>query len=129
MAEDEAELGEVSPVVGILVEHLLLAFLEELDGLLALAHQVLDEDLKVLFIVEGHHVILILGGNEAQVLVGIGQNVEDEWRGILQVHLRVLARLHHLVHQLERLFQRPPVYQLGWRHSLRKGPVQLGEEH
>jgi hypothetical protein len=46
VTEDEAELGEVAAVRRAVVEHLLLAVLKQLDGLLALLLQVLEEDLE-----------------------------------------------------------------------------------
>jgi hypothetical protein len=48
VAEYEAQFGQVSAVVRILVEHFVLALFEELDGLLALAHQVADKHVEVL---------------------------------------------------------------------------------
>ena len=47
VTEDQAELGQVAPVVGVLVEQALLPLLEELNGLLALLLQVLDENFEV----------------------------------------------------------------------------------
>lgn len=72
MAEDEAEFGQVPAVMRRLVEHLFLAFLEQLDGLLALAHQVVDEDAEVLVGVEDVHAVLVLAVDEAQSLVRVG---------------------------------------------------------
>lgn len=60
MWEDQAELGEIAAVVGVLVEHLLLALLEQLDGLLALSHQVVDEHVEVLVGMEQVHLVLVL---------------------------------------------------------------------
>lgn len=48
VGEDQAQLGQVAAVVAVLVKHLLLALLEQLDGLLALPDQVVDEYAKVL---------------------------------------------------------------------------------
>ncbi len=47
MAEDQTELGQVPPIVGVLVEQALLPLLEQLDGLFALFLQVLDENFEV----------------------------------------------------------------------------------
>jgi len=60
VGEDQAELGEIAAVVGVLVEHLLLALLEQLDGLLALSHQVVDEHVEVLVGMEQVHLVLVL---------------------------------------------------------------------
>lgn len=45
--EDETQLGQIPPIMRILVEHLLLALLEQFDRLLALPHQIIDEHIKV----------------------------------------------------------------------------------
>lgn len=71
MTEDEAELGEVTTIVGRLVEHLLLALLEQLDRLLALSHEVVDEDAKVLVAVQDLHPVLVLAVDEPQPLIRV----------------------------------------------------------
>jgi len=58
VTEDQAELGEVAPVVGVLVEETLLPLLEELDGLLTLLLQVLNENLEILVAVQDVEFIL-----------------------------------------------------------------------
>lgn len=60
VGEDETKLGEVATVVRVLVEHLHLAFLEQLYGLLALSHQIIDEDVEVFVGVQDMHLILVL---------------------------------------------------------------------
>jgi hypothetical protein len=80
VAENEAQLDEVTAVVGVLVEHLLLAILEEFDRLFALANQVLHEKLEVLVLVESLQTIFVLPVDLAQMLVRIRKDVQDERR-------------------------------------------------
>lgn len=101
----QTQLGEVPPVVRVLVKHLLLALLEQLDGLFALPHQVVDEDVKVLVAVQEVHLVLVLGVDQVQPLVRVGQDVQYEGRGVFEVHLGLLAKLDDLVHQFPRLLQ------------------------
>ena len=70
--------------MAFLVKQLLLPLLEQLDGLLALPLQVLDEDLEVLDGVEGGQLVLVLVVDHPQVLVRFGEDVQDEWRGVLE---------------------------------------------
>ena len=56
--KDEAEFCEVSSVMAVLIEQLLLSLLEQLDGLLALLLQVLNEDLEVLVRVQQVQLVL-----------------------------------------------------------------------
>ena len=56
--KDEAEFCEVSSVMAVLIEQLLLSLLEQLDGLLALLLQVLNEDLEVLIRVQEVQLVL-----------------------------------------------------------------------
>lgn len=56
--------------------------------------------LKILVIVESVETVLVFGINEPQVLVSVRQNIQDEGRRVLQIHLRLLALLYHLVHEL-----------------------------
>lgn len=129
VAEHEAELGEVTAVVRRLVEHLLLALLEQLDRLLALTHQVVDEDAEVLVAVQHLHAILVLAVDEPQPLVRVRQDVEDERRRVLQVHPLVLAELHHFVHELPGLVEGTLVgRELRRRHRVREAAVQLLED-
>jgi len=74
-----------------------------------LRHEVVDEDAEVFVLVQNVHPVVVFDINQLQMLVGVGQNVQNERRRILQVHLGVLAQFHHLVHQLPRLFDRFPV--------------------
>ena len=71
--------------------------------------QVLNEEFEVLVGVEQSQPVLVLGVDVPKVLVRVRQNVQDEGRGVLQVHLGRLAELDHLVHQLPGLLDRPPV--------------------
>lgn len=118
VGEDETELGEVATVVRVLVEHLHLSLLEQLYGLLALSHQIIDEDVEVLVGVEDVHLVLVLGVDQVQSLVGVGQDVEDEGRAVLEVHLALLTELHHFVHELPCFLERFLV-----RHELLLGAV------
>lgn len=129
VAEDEAELGEVATIVGRLVEHLLLALLEQLDRLLALTHEIVDEDAKVLVAVQDLHPVLVLAVDEPQPLIRVRQDVEDERRRVLEVHALMLAELHHLIHQLPGLVQGALVgRELRRRHRVREAAVQLLED-
>ena len=56
--KDEAEFCEVSSVMAVLIEQLLLPLLEQLDGLLALLLQILNEDLEVLIRVQEVQLVL-----------------------------------------------------------------------
>lgn len=129
MREDKAELGEVPPIVRVLVEHLLLALLEQFDGLLAFPHQIIDEDVEVLVGMEQVHLVLVLGIDQPQPLIRIRQNVQDEGGTVLEVHLRLLTQLDHLVHQLPRLLEGLLIggQALG-DTGLRDGSVQLGKQ-
>lgn len=52
MAEDKTELGQISAVVRVLVEHLILALLEQFHSLLALPDKVANEHIEVLITVQ-----------------------------------------------------------------------------
>lgn len=113
----------------VLVEHLLFALFEELDGLFALPHQIDDENVEMFNVVQGLHVVLVLGVDEPQALVGIGQDVEDKGRRVLEVHLLVLAQLDHLVHQLPGLVEGALVGGVfGVGDDVREGALQLGQD-
>lgn len=75
MAEHEAQLCEVPSVVRILVEHLLLALLEQFNCLLALPHQIIDEHAKVLVAVQQVRAVLVFAVNQPQPLIRVRQNV------------------------------------------------------
>jgi len=64
VAEDETELGEIATIVRRLVEHLLLALLEQFNRLLALTRQVVNKHAKMLVSVQHLHPILVLAGDE-----------------------------------------------------------------
>lgn len=59
-----------------------------------------ETHLKILVIVESVETVLVFGVNEPQVLVSVRQNIQDEGRRVLQVHLGLLALLYHFVHEL-----------------------------
>lgn len=52
MAEDKTELCQISAEVRVLVEHFVLALLEEFHSLLALPDQVANEHIEVLVTVQ-----------------------------------------------------------------------------
>ena len=52
MTKDQREFGQVTSVDACLIKHLLLALLEEFDGLLALLVQIFHEDTKIVIFVQ-----------------------------------------------------------------------------
>lgn len=106
MRKHQTKLREIPSIVRVLIEHLHLALFEQLDGLLALSYQIVDEDVEVLVRVQDVHLVLILQIDEMQSLIGVGQDVENEGRTILEVHFALLTELHHFVHQLPCLLER-----------------------
>ncbi len=62
----------------------------------AFVHQVLHEPPVVLIVVENVDSVLVLGEDETKMLVRVGQDVQNEWRTVFQVHPRVLTELHNL---------------------------------
>lgn len=89
----------------ILIEHLLLALLEQFNRLFALPHQINNENVKVFIAVQHCHVVLVFAVDQPQSLVRVGQYIQDERGRILQVHLLVLAQFHHFVHQFPGLVE------------------------
>lgn len=87
VAENKAQFGQIPSVVGGLIKHFLFPFLKQFDRLFALVLEIFNEEAKVLVAVEHENLVLILGVNESQVLVGIWQDVENERRRVFQVHL------------------------------------------
>lgn len=85
-----------SPWLRVLLVHALLALLEQADGLLGLLGQVLHEDPEVLVVSQGLHLALVARQDGAQVLVGVGQQVQDVGGAVLQSQFGVLAEAHHL---------------------------------
>lgn len=85
-----------SPRLRVLLVHALLALLEQADGLLGLLGQVLHEDPEVLVVSQGFHLALVARQDGAQVLVGVGQQVQDVGGAVLQSQFGVLAEAHHL---------------------------------
>ena len=100
MREDEREFGEAASLRAGLVEYLLLGVLEQPHRLLALVHEVLHEDTEELVLVEERHVLLVVLEHDAQMLVRVGQDVQDERRAVLEVQSPVGALVHNLVHHL-----------------------------
>lgn len=80
-----------SPRLRVLLVHALFAFLEQTDGLLRLLRQVLHEDAEVLVVTQSLHLALVTGQDGAKMLVGVGQQVQDVRRTVLEGELRVLA--------------------------------------
>jgi hypothetical protein len=56
--KDQTKLGQVAPVVAVLVKQLLFPLLEQLDRLLALLLQVLNKDFEVFIRVEQIQLVL-----------------------------------------------------------------------
>ena len=81
--EDERELGEAAPLGAGLVVDLILGILEEPHRLFALVHEVLHEEAEKLVIVEKGDVLLVALEHGAQVLVRVGEDVQDERRAVL----------------------------------------------
>ena len=71
--------------MGILLEHPVFAVSEELDRLLALPDQIVDEDFEVFVVVEDVDAILVLGNDQTQMLVSVGQDVQHVRRRVFQV--------------------------------------------
>lgn len=84
------------PRLRVLLIHPLFPLLEEADGLLGFLHQVLHEHTEVLVFSQGLHLPLVAGQDGPEVLVGVGQKVQDVGRAVLQGQLWVLAQAHHL---------------------------------
>ena len=110
MGEDEGELRETPSLGARLVEYLLLGVFEQADRLLALVHKVLHEDAEELVLVQKGHVLLVVLEHDAEVLVGVGQNVQDKRGTVLQVESPIGAVSHDLVHHFPRLLYRLLVY-------------------
>lgn len=85
-----------SPRLRVLLVHALLALLEQANGLLGLLGQVLHEDSEVLVVSQSFHLALVARQDGAQVLVGVGQQVQDVGGAVLQSQFGVLAEAHHL---------------------------------
>lgn len=71
MTEDQAELGEIPPVMRVLVEHFLFAFFEEFDGLFALSHEVNNKYVEVLDVVQNDQVVFVFRVDVPEPLVCI----------------------------------------------------------
>ena len=81
MTKNKRQFGEVAPVMARLVEHLLLALLEQFAGLFTFSIQVFDENAKVLILLEHIQSVLVFTKYCTQMLIGVGQNVQNEgWR-------------------------------------------------
>ena len=118
MTEDEAQFRQAPPRGRRLVVYLLFGLLEEPDGLLAFVHQVLNEEAKVLVVVQKGNIFLVALEYHAQLLVRVREDVQDEGRAVLQVQPPVGALVHHLVHRLPRLLD-------GFLVDSRLGPLGL----
>lgn len=72
---------ERTPRVAVLLEDPVFAIAEQLQRLLALVEKIRQEDLKVFVVRQcGGQSGLVLREDLLQVLVHVGQNVEDIWR-------------------------------------------------
>ena len=58
--------------------------------------QIVNENDKVFNVVEFCHFLFVVWVDEPEVLVGVGQDIKDEGRRVLQIHLRVLAVSNNL---------------------------------
>jgi hypothetical protein len=75
------------------------------------------------------HLILIFGVYESQLLVRVGQDVEDEGGRVFQIHFLLLTQFDDLVHQLPCFVQGALVGgQFGRSDSFRESPVKLGQD-
>lgn len=92
------------PVLGLLLVHPLLPLLEQSDGSFGFLHEAVDVDFKVLVLTQLGQplVLLVFAQNKPQMLVGIGQNVQDVRRTVLQLEPGVLAETD-LRHQKDKL--------------------------
>lgn len=100
MAEDQTQFCQASSIRRVFVVHFLFSVLEKLDCQLGLLEKVLYVYPKILAVVQNVHSILVLRNNQLQMLVSVGQNVQDVWRTVLEAEPLVLTVLYHLVHQL-----------------------------
>lgn len=126
VTEHKTELRQVTSVMGVFVEHLLLSFFEQLYSLLTLPNQINNKYVKMFIVIQLHHVVLVLRVDYAQPLICIGQNIEYKRRAVFQIHLVVLAQFHHFIHQLPCLVQGPLVRRQFRRvHGIRKRAVQF----
>jgi len=113
----------------MLVEHFLATVFEQLQRLFALVHQIIDEDAKILDLVQHVHTVVVLYVNQLQMLIGVRKNVQNKRGRVLQVHLRMLAQFYHLVHQLPRLLDGLLVDdEPWWCDCVRDGTMHSAEE-
>ena len=70
-----------------------------------------NEDFEVLVGVQLGHLLggLVLCVDVPQVLIRVGENVQEKGRRVFEVHSRRLAEFDDLVHELPRLFDRPAI--------------------
>ena len=85
MAEDQRELGQVSPVMRVFLEHAVFSISKELDRLLAFANKIVDEDFEVFVFIEKVNPVFILGDDQSQMLIRVGENVQNIRRRVLQI--------------------------------------------
>ena len=110
MREYQRQLREAASIGARLVEDLLLRVFEQADRLLALVHEVLHEDAEELVLVQERHVLLVVLEDDAEMLVGVGEDVQDEWRTVFEIQSPVGALRHDFVHHLPRFLYRLLVY-------------------
>lgn len=91
--EEEAERA-LLPVLRLLLVHPLLPLFEQPDGSFGFLHQAVDVDFEVLVLAELGQplVLLVFAQDETQVLVGVGQDVQDVRRAVFQLEPGVLAQ-------------------------------------
>ena len=78
-------------------------------ALLELINQVVHEADKEFVGRQLRHPVFIVRHDQFQLLESVWKDVEYERRRVLDVHARMLTKLHHLVHHLPRLVDRFPV--------------------
>lgn len=72
------------------------------DALLEFIDQVVHEAYEVFVGRQLRHPVLVVGHHQFQLLESVWQDVQNEWRRVLDVHARILAQLHHFVHHFPR---------------------------
>ena len=85
MTKDQRQLGKIPSIMRVFLEHAVFAVSEELDGLFAFADEIVYEDFKIFVLVEKVNPVLVLRDDQPQMLVGVGEDVQDVRRRVLQI--------------------------------------------
>ena len=83
MTEDETELGEMASRRRSLVVHALFSVAKQSYRLFGFLYEILDEYAEVFAVVQRRRVVFVVLVDRAQVLVGVREDVEDEWGAVL----------------------------------------------